>query len=97
MDQTERMVREMGLSREEFFRTLPFVVMDRPFQIEGDTISIGWSGGSVILRLGGNHGRKLGSLNVPVMRVEFEFFGLTPSDREAFLVHFDLNYQRGGG
>ena len=95
--QIERLVREMGLSRKEFFRTLPAVVENLPSKIEENRITIGWSQGSVVIDLGPETDRKLGSLALPTMNVEFQFIGLNPSDREGFLAHFDRYFQRGGG
>ncbi len=95
--QIERLVREMGLSRQEFFRTLPTVVENLSSKIEGNRITIGWFRGSVVINLGSETDRKLGSLTVPTMNVEFQFIGLNPSDRDGFLAHFDRYFQRGGG
>lgn len=94
---TERLVREMGLTREEFFRTLPSAVTNVPSKVEGDVVTIRWGHGSVEIRLGLETDRKLGSLAVPSLGVEFRFDGLTPSEREGFLAHFDHYFQRGGG
>lgn len=94
---TERLVREMGLTREEFFRTLPSVVTSFPSQVEGNIVSIRWGRGAVEIRLGHETDRKLGSMVVPALGVEFRFTGLTPSERDGFLAHFDQHFRRGGG
>lgn len=88
---------EMGLTHAEFFRTLPAALGERPYRIDGDTVSIDDQDRTVTIRLAPESMRRIALLQVPVTRVEFRFDGHAPEQIEAFMNHFARYYQRGGG
>ncbi len=88
---------EMGLSHAEFFRTLPAALGERPYRIDGGTVSIDDQGRTVTIRLAPEQVRRIALLHVPVTHVEFRFDGHAPEQIEAFMNHFARYYQRGGG
>lgn len=94
---TVRFTREMGISHREFLRLLPQAVAPYPYSINGATIEIGDTGGSVTLRLAPEGQRHLGLLRLPVTEVEFEFRAVDEAAITAFMQRFELAYRRGGG
>ncbi|MCP3663378.1 MAG: hypothetical protein GY696_12935 [Gammaproteobacteria bacterium] len=88
---------EMGLTREEFFRSLPAAVSPCQFQIEGYTITVQNMNGDVSIVLTQKKPRKIGMLSLPVMMVAFSFPEWPDIDRNQFMHRFERYYQRGGG
>ena len=89
----ERVVLEMTIDRDDFLRRLPQAVGD--FVEDGDAIQAvdqRWR-----LRITPLPGGRLGLLDLERLRVEFDFPGFGPAEREAFLARFRLHYHRGGG
>jgi len=87
----------MGLTVEEFLRTFPAVAGGRPWQRRGKTLRLELDEGHVVFRLLPRPPRRLGSLEVPVTRVELRLEGVPPQEAAAFLSRFQRCYQRGGG
>ena len=89
----ERVVLEMTIDRDDFLRRLPQAV--GPFIEEGDTFRSPddrWQ-----LWIAQLAASRIGAIDLPRLRVEFDFPGLGPAEREAFLARFRLHYHRGGG
>ncbi len=93
----ERFTREMGITHEEFTRILSTAPLDYRYKIDGRSVTFELPEGSLEITLGNTTGRKLGSLSIPAMQVEFRFFGLSAEERAEFLESFDRYFQRGGG
>ena len=89
--------REMGITPDEFRRTLPDAVGHEKYSIQGNEILIRDPGGRVRIVLHPTGVRRLGMLALPVTPVEFAFEGLDQSDRERFMDRFERYFQRGGG
>lgn len=89
--------REMGFTREEFFRLLPNALNNRPHQIDATGVSVSTTSGSVRIDVGEQQFRHIASISMPYVRVDFAFSNFPDADREEFMRYFDLRYQRGGG
>ncbi len=87
----------MGFTHAELFRTLRRVYGDSGVAIDGRSVRIRDGNREVRLDLSVESTRRLGSLSLPVVHVEFRFAGHTPEDVERFLEHFDAHFRKGGG
>jgi hypothetical protein len=89
--------RDMGCTRAEFMSWLPGATRQAPLQIDGDVVTISAQGGSVQITLKEKLPRRIGSVALPVLEINFCFCGLDDMTRDAFLAYFDLYTRRGGG
>ncbi len=89
--------REMGFTREEFFRLLPNALNNRPHQIDDSGVSVQHGTGRVRIDVGPQQHRHIASISMPYVKVDFEFNDFSDEDRIEFMRFFDLRYQRGGG
>lgn len=89
----ERVVLEMTIDRDDFLRRLPRAV--GPFLEEGDAFRS--TDGRWRLTVMPMASDRIGVIELQRLRVAFEFPGLGPAEREAFLARFRLHYHRGGG
>lgn len=85
------------MTRREFMRTLPSAIAPLTWESTGNRLRIPHPGGSVWLTLAPSPARRIASLELPVLRVEFTFHGLDAGQRESFMRRFDLAFHRGGG
>jgi hypothetical protein len=90
-------VRQMGLTHEEFLRSLPAATRGMDCRAKGDCILISNPRQAIRIELGPVRLRSLGSLALPQTRVRVRFEGFSQKEREEFLRRFDLAFQRGGG
>jgi len=89
--------REMGITPDEFLRTLPDALGHGEYSIQGSEILIRDPAGQVRIILHPTRQRRLGMLALPLTPVEFSFGGLEKTDRERFMFRFERYFQRGGG
>ena len=89
--------REMGFTREEFFSFLPSALAGRTFQIDDNGVSLELSPGTGRIDVGEQLQRKIASISLPYVRVDFKFEQVAEEDFNNFIRYFDLRYQRGGG
>lgn len=87
----------MGLTLNEFLRSLPAAVSPLTYQVEGRVITIDHPEGAVVISLGETRERRIASLRLPATPVEFQFDGLGEEARERFMGRFDQYFHRGGG
>ena len=87
----------MGLTVQEFLRTLPAAIGHNEYRVDDREIRIRQQSGEVLIRLQPTFKRRFGALAIPATPVEFRFSGLDSGERSAFLERFDLYFQRGGG
>jgi len=90
-------VRRMALTRAEFLRTLPRASPAMDCRVEDSRIELSDATRRVLITLGPERTRVLGSLVLPETEVRLRFEGFCERDREAFLERFDLAFRRGGG
>lgn len=92
-----RFTREMGCTAAELCQWLPGASRQAPVRFIGDTAEVTLAAG--VLRLGWHvlPSRRIALVTLPRLMVSFDF-GVTPQEeRHAFMKHFDLYTQRGGG
>ncbi|MCW8882025.1 MAG: hypothetical protein OQL17_02340 [Sedimenticola sp.] len=89
--------RDMGLTLEDFIRSLPSAIAPLTYQVEGRQFTIEHPNGSVVIALGETGERRIASLSLPVTPVDFQFNGLDETARSHFMQRFDRYFQRGGG
>jgi hypothetical protein len=88
---------EMSISHQEFYRLLPFALRDVDYDISNNQINASYGDGNIQIKPGLEHERKIASLVLPVLHVEFIFTDITPVDITQFLDIFNRAYHRGGG
>lgn len=89
--------REMSITHDEFFRILPGALKKRNYEIVNNTVFVDLNSGKLKISLSSQNQRNIGSLQIPVTQVIFEFADCSEKCRIAFFEDFDLAYQRGGG
>ena len=94
---TDRVDREMTISRNEFFRLLPIALTEYDYQVSGNRISFSYKEGQIDIMIKKETNRKIASLQLPVMHIEFQFQSVDETGRSDVLRHFFKVYQRGGG
>ena len=91
--------REMGCTEADWLRWLPAAVGDHVLSCDRDRrqASIAIGAGRCKLNWAPLSDRQIALMCIPRLAVSFDFEGVCEVDREAFLHHFDLHMQRGGG
>ena len=87
----------MGLSHQEFFRTLPAALKNRQYQQQGNTVLVEDDNRRLTIQLGEQRSRRIALLELPVTTVTVEFDNYSEAEIAAFKRHFDRTFQRGGG
>lgn len=88
----------MGYTRREFLANLDAALKGRAWLCEGgDTVRIELEGGCVHIRLGAEQERRIASLAMPYIRVDFRFENLDAEQRTRFYTAFQRSFQKGGG
>ncbi len=94
---SRKLVKEMGLTVEEFLRGARKLAEGAPFESSGDEFRIHLAEGDVRIHFQARPPRRLGTLQLPVTRVEIDLGDLPETQRCRFLQRFHLHFQRGGG
>lgn len=89
--------REMSISLKEFYRLLPIALKDLEYQVANDQILFSYGNGKIIIKPGSEQERKIASLILPVLHVDFVFSNNSSEEIAQFLAGFSRVYQRGGG
>jgi hypothetical protein len=89
--------RELGLTHAEFHRSLPPAIAHRPCRLDGDRVIVEEGTRTVTITLGPQQQRRIASLRLPFVVVDFEFVGFTAAEFEDFMQRFERYFQRGGG
>ena len=89
--------RAMQLTRDEFLRELPQTIDQQAYRVNGNKITIQDDSRQVEITLSDEGTRVLGSLELPMERVAFEFSGYSQEEVDTFLERFDQRTQRIGG
>lgn len=89
--------REMGLTHNEFFRTLPSAVGEQSYKIVGNIITVELNEGRLVLTLAAESVRRIASICLPKTLVSFSFENVPTDEKQHFLHYFDKRFQRGGG
>jgi hypothetical protein len=91
------LTREMGLTHQDFFRTLPKVLNERPFQITDTTVTVREAEQCLMICLSPQRERRIAMLRLPVTDVTLHFTGYSTGEIDRFMDRFGRYYQRGGG
>lgn len=86
--------RDMGCTEVEWLSWLPGAVGSHALQLTGASAQVG---DFLQLTWQALPPRTIALLSIARLAVRFEFTGLTPIERQAFMKQFDLFMQRGGG
>lgn len=89
--------REMGLTHQDFFRTLPKVLSGQVFQVSNSTVTVCEAERSLIIHLSPQRERRIAMLRLPVTEVSLHFVGYSESEVNRFMNRFERHFQRGGG
>lgn len=89
--------RQMGITHAEFYRLLPVALGECKYARMDNGVTIDDEQGQLMIQLGPQAERVIGSMRVPVTCMTFSFSGYTPSQVEAFMGRFERSFQRGGG
>ncbi|GJL82060.1 MAG: hypothetical protein DHS20C01_16940 [marine bacterium B5-7] len=91
-------VREMGYSRCEFDANLKRAFRHIDYrQMDNDTYVIPFEDDVVTIKLGIDRNRRIASLSMPFIEVDFSFGQLDSIQRRAFYTQFQRSFQKGGG
>ncbi len=88
----------MGISHDDFFRVFPSVVATAAWRREGLGFAVEWPHGArLVATVSAQKQRRIASLTLPYVDVEFSFRGMGGPERDGFLLRFDRAFQKGGG
>lgn len=93
----ERFTRDCGSTEAEWLRLLPAAAGAHALALQPGAATVAIGAGRLALRWQPLPPRRIALLALPRLEVHFEFSGLDAEARAAFLRHFDLTMQRGGG
>ncbi|MEX2479535.1 MAG: hypothetical protein WD928_01615 [Gammaproteobacteria bacterium] len=89
---------EMGISRTDFVRVFPNIVGDGDCHWQDTAVRVSWPAGkTVAITLSPERVRRIASLSIPSLDVEFEFTGMSTTECESFMQRFDRAFHKGGG
>lgn len=92
-----RFRKEMGITRKELLRNLKGALSGRTCRVEHNELIVSDAERRITITLCEQHERRIGSLQLPRMVVEFTFSGYSDSEAETLMTHIDIHFQRGGG
>jgi hypothetical protein len=93
----EAFQRDMGCTEAEWLSWLPRAVGTHTVQRQGHSAWVTLGSGSLHLHWQVMPPRVIALIRLPVLRMDFRFEGVSSEERNAFMRHFDLTTQRGGG
>lgn len=92
-----KLVIEMGYSRKEFLHNFPAAAGELPYEIKQNTIQIIQSHRQLLITLGEDSVRRIGSLVIPRIQVTFQFANYSSEEQAHFMEQFRRHYHKGGG
>ena len=81
--------REMQFSRDELLREIPDAVGNRPHSVDGNQVTVDDGDKTIKIQLTDKGTNDLGSLHLPIEKVDFEFDGHSQQEVDQFMEHFD--------
>jgi len=93
----ETFQRDMGCTEAEWLTWLPKAVGQHLVQRKGTQAQVTIGAGELHLHWQVMPPRVIAQIRLPVLRMHFQFHGLSAEERHTFMRHFDLYTQRGGG
>ncbi|MEE8351138.1 MAG: MoaD/ThiS family protein [Rhodospirillales bacterium] len=89
--------KEMALTHEDFFRTLPQALGSSDFKKTGANVIHNHGPKRLEITLGPERTRQIAQLSIPVTDVTLKFTDYAKAERVAALKLFDRMFQKGGG
>ena len=90
--------KNMGITYSDFYRLLPRAMGEHSYTVTNKTVNVDIAtGGKLTLNLGEQQERRIALMCIPYVIVSFDFDAVADDQKEAFMQHFDLHFQRGGG
>lgn len=93
----EHFAREVQITRDEFLRQLPDAISHREYTLDGELVRVAEKNGAVWIRMSDLGEKHLGQLDLPMMRLDFAFEGMSPAEIDEFMDAYDLQTLRGSG
>ncbi len=90
-------VKDMGLTHREFYRTFASVAGEWAWQVEDDVVNLEHPSGPVIISLEPERRRTIALISLPATTLRFEFPTRDQAEVDAFMTRFDTHFRRGGG
>jgi len=87
---------EMGFTRDEFVRLLT-KQNTLEYMRQGNLVRFYFANKTVALQLGEQKVRRIASLSLPRLTVDFDFATLNELEQKQFMKQFMLKFNRGGG
>jgi hypothetical protein len=90
----------MAVTYDEFYRLINKTIKsDDKLTVDSNnsTVSFPFSDGEINITLGEQQTRKIASLSIQHMLINFKFQNLTKNEIELYLNKFDITFQKGGG
>ncbi len=88
--------RKMQLGREEFLRELPKAMGGLRYEVSGDRVTAQDENRRLEITMTQEETRDIGSLHLPMERIDFDFSSYTEAEVEAFMAQFDRHTLRLG-
>lgn len=82
---------------ESYLKEIPHAIGHMDYEMRGDRVIAHSPDGTVVINLSYEGERHLGSLNLPMTKVEVSLIGFPDDKADAFLKHYDNAMMRGGG
>lgn len=90
-------IRKVQITRDEFLRQLPSAIEGRPFDVDGNTITVRDGDKRIEINIESLGTKELGQLDLPMKEIRFQFQGYSESEMETFLENYDAHKLRGAG
>lgn len=91
------LIREVQISRDEFFRQLPDAIGDFSYAVEGNDVVLSDGEKHVELKLVSEGTEEVGPMDLPVHQVHFLFRNMSDAEARAFMQNWDDHKLRMGG
>ena len=89
--------REHGFTEAEWLRMLPMATAPHALQLGPGRAEMVLGAGRLCLAWTVLPPRQIALVRMPRLQVHYRFEGLPVAERQAFMRHFDLHIQKGGG
>lgn len=88
---------ETQCTHAEFFRNLPIAISNRPFEVIGNRVVVYDKDRQIDITVSDEPIKKLGSLELPMEKIVFEFSGYSDGEADNFMETYRKHAMRCGG
>jgi len=89
--------KEMGITRDDLYRALPSIFEQQPYEIKENLLISENDQGRLTIKIVKEDFRKLASMKVPRLLLDFSFEDYTKDQIKNFTERFLLHLHKGGG